>query len=245
MVIWISGGTLISFDTSRAANTWVGSWREAHGRTPFCVLTFPSERHPYTPPFHQSESSVGGVYPWGTTTPFGGSALIGRRWVHITEERLVFSFSLSRPARADERTTHQLWPTATLFPWKHRPCAPCQTRWWSSLCQTCGKAPCAFSIGTNSSPGWALPTWADWPRPCHGMIQQRETWILPSTNVACMVSCFLSFSQWVPFFIFFVHYFSDIHQSHGRVAILFSLLWDNTWSVRTFLKFEWWTRPLN
>ena len=37
--------------------------------------------------------------------------------------------------------------------------------------------------------------------------------------------------------------FSDIHRTHGRIAILFSLLWDQTWSVRTFLKFEWWTRP--
>ena len=37
--------------------------------------------------------------------------------------------------------------------------------------------------------------------------------------------------------------FSDIHKTHGRIAILFSLLWDQTWSVQTFFKFEWWTRP--
>ena len=37
--------------------------------------------------------------------------------------------------------------------------------------------------------------------------------------------------------------FSDIHKTHGRIAILLSLLWDQTWSVQTFFKFEWWTRP--
>ena len=37
--------------------------------------------------------------------------------------------------------------------------------------------------------------------------------------------------------------FSDIHKQHGRIAILFSLLWDQTWTVQTFFKFEWWTRP--
>lgn len=56
------------------------------------------------------------------------------------------------------------------------------------------------------------------------------------------------FCFWVfplPLHPFDYYSFSELNHPHGRIAILFSLFTDYAWSVKTFVEFEWWTRPLN
>ena len=123
----------------------------------------------------------------------------------------------------------------------------------SSLCQRCGILHYDTNIGEGSKQTSAWRRCPDWQNYYPGMIPPQGILISQCTSDGCMVGCltftFLPRSRPGLYSAYVLDWtnsainpFSDIHKTHGRIAILLSLLWDQTWSVQTFFKFEWWTR---